>query len=142
MTLRTKETGHEAVREAIEVSRSKNVLTFFNKFTLKDTVERFSKEFPCHAFRKFQLYLFIDSTGAPTDIHIKVQFLNPNDGQWYYYKQGLFASLYWEDTDTASGIRECFSGDCVGRAMRISVTGGDASSAAYWTVTSDVEFLN
>lgn len=125
-----------------EVSRSKEILKLFEKEVVNNTLERVSRGCICAPFRKFFLYLDIDSTGSPTDIRIKVQFLNRVTGRWHTYKQGLFASLYYEDADTASGIWECFSGDCVGREFRITLTGADAAAANYWTVSAEVEFLN
>lgn len=126
----------------IEVSRSEGVLPLFDKLVVNDTAIHTSRSFYCAAFRKFLLYLYILSSGAPTNIHIEVQFLNANDGQWYTYKQGLFASLYYEDTDTANGIRECYSGDCLGREMRVLVTGSGTDGSNTFTIIPSVEFLN
>ncbi len=71
-----------------------------------------------------------------------MQFLNPRTGQWHTYKQGLFASLYWEDTDVANVVQEMFSGECAGREMRLKITGAGTSSSAYFTISASVEFYN
>ena len=130
------------VKVGEEVARSKDILKLFEKYAVIGTVEVLSPGFICRPFRKFLLYLDIDSTGTPTDLRIKVQFLNRVTGRWHTYKQGLFASFYYEDVDTASGIWECFSGENLGREMRITLTGTGTSGSAYFTVSAYVEFMN
>lgn len=122
--------------------RPKEVLQIFHNEVVNDTVPRLSDGIECAPFRKFGIYIYIDSTTTPTDLHIEVEFLDRWTGKWYTHKQGLFASLYYEDTDTASGIYECFTGDVLGRAMRVKLTGSGTTSVAYFTVSIGVDFWN
>lgn len=91
-------------------------------------------------WRHFLLFLDVDSTATPTDIQFIVQFSDDNGTTWYSYKQGLFASLFYEDQDTASGIFECFSGEVAGRDMRLRVVATGTTAANKFTVTAKVEF--
>jgi len=76
--------------------------------------------------------IFIDSTGAPTNMRVLVQF-SPDGVTWWDFEEGLWASLYWEDTDTASGIRKAFLLPCGGQdKMRFVVTGTGTTGAAYF----------
>jgi len=122
--------------------RSKDIVQLFDAKPIITTTPYVSNGVPCHAFRRFTLYLGIASTSTPTTIHIELEYLEPNTGKWHSYKQGLFASLYYEDTDTASGIDEMFSGECVGRNVRIKLTGAGTSGSAYFTVSAAMEFFN
>ena len=130
-----------ALQEEV-IYRPKDQLQLFDKVQIVTTSAYVSDEVECAPFRKFGLYVFIDSTSTPTDLHIEVEFLDRWTGQWYTHKQGVFASLYYEDGDTASGIYECFTGDVLGRAMRVKLTGSGTSSAAYFTVSVGVDFWN
>lgn len=132
--------------DTIEVSpgliRSEDQIQIFDKKAVKDTVERFSGEVECRAFREFLLYLAIDSTGSPTTLRVKLEYLDRWSGKWHTYKQGLFASLFYEDGDTASGVYECFSGSVMGRQIRITLTGVGTTGSAYFTVSATLEFRN
>ncbi len=124
------------------IIRSKDTIQVCEKRNIIDTTEWESEPIPCEAFRKFLLMVRLDSTGAPTTIQVKVKFLDRWSGEYYTYKQGLFAALFWEDTDTATAIKECFSGDCMGRSMIISLTGVGTTAAAYFTASLAVELYN
>lgn len=132
--------------QPVEVSpglvRSEDVIQLFDQKVVNNTTEQISDGLPCREYREFLLYLGIDSTLAPTTLQIKLQFLDPWTGKWHTYKQGLFASLFYEDTATASGIHECFSGECVGREMRITLTGVGTTVTAFFTVDAALEFRN
>ncbi len=91
-------------------------------------------------YRKFTLFLNIDSTGAPTTIQIEVQFRDPNRNSWHTYKQGLFASLFYEDTDVANVIYECFTGDLPSEYMRLFATVAGGAAGAYFDVTASADF--
>lgn len=108
-----------------------NVLTALNSAAL-DTYSR----------RRFLLFLDIDSANAPTTIQFIVQFSDDGGNDWFDYKQGLFASLFYEDTDTASGIQECFSGECAGRLFRLRAVAVGTTAPNTFTVTARVSFLN
>ena len=113
---------------------------------VNNTTPRLSDGIECAPFRHFGIYVFIDSFGGSaqllTKLHIEVQFLDRWTGQWYTYKQGPFAALYWEYSDTASGIYECFTADVLGRAMRVKLTGTLTEATAYFTVSIGVDFWN
>ena len=130
------------VRQDDALYRSKNIVQLLDAFALISTTPKESPGVACHAFRRFTLYLAIDSTGEPTTIHVEIEFLDPWSGKWHTFKQGLFAALYYEDTDTASGIYEMFTGECLGRNMRIKLTGVGTTGAVYFTVSAAVEFFN
>jgi hypothetical protein len=122
--------------------RPKDLIGLFEGLHVKDTLVKVSDEVECAPFRKFGLYIFIDSTGAPTTLQVKVEFLDRWTGKWHHYKQGPFASLFWEDTDTASGISECFTGDVLGRGIRVTLTGVGTTGSAYFTVSVGLDLWN
>lgn len=122
--------------------RTKDIIQLIDKFILNSTTVKYSDPVICAPFRKFGLYVRIDSTGAPTTIQVKVEFLEKHGGEWYQYKQGLFSSLFWEDTDTASGILEAFVGDVLGREMRVTLTAVGPSSTKYFQTSIAVDFWN
>ncbi len=131
------------------IFRPQEQLLLYDKLVVDSIVPRLSADVVCAPFRKFGLYVYLDSTSTPDVIHIEVEFLDPWTGQWYTHKQGVFAALFWEDTDTALGIYECFVGDVVGRAMRVKLTGVNVaasgnvfSSTKYFTVSVAVDFWN
>ena len=58
-----------------------------------------------------RVYIFIDSTLAPTNVRIVPEHSYNYDGEmpvgdavWARFEEGLWASLVWEDVDTADGI--------------------------------------
>ncbi len=124
------------------IYRTEDMLQLHTKERVDSTVPRISDGVKCAPFRKFGLYVFIDSTGAPTTLQVEVQFLDRWSAQWYTHKQGPFAALFWEDGDTASGIWECFVGDVLGREMRVKLTGVGTTAAAYFDVSVAVDFWN
>jgi hypothetical protein len=124
------------------IIRSKDPVQLFDKKAVTNTTEQVSDPVVCEAFRKFAIFLGINSTSTPTTLQVKIQFLDRWTGQWHTYKQGPFASFFWEDADTADGIYEMFSGDVAGRAMRVTLTGIGTSGSAYFTVDVAVEFWN
>lgn len=122
--------------------RSEDLLQLFTNKVINSTTPQYSDPVACAAFRHFSLFLYLDSTSTPTTIHIEVEFLDPWTSKWHTYKQGPFASLYYEDGDTASGIWECFTGFCLGRQMRVKLTGAGTTGAAYFTVSAGVDLWN
>lgn len=123
--------------------RSTTITTLIDGTVFNDvTTSENSAKVDTDDYRKFLLFLDVDSTGTPTTVQFIVQFSDDGGTTWYDYKQSLFASLYYEDQDTASGITECFSGECAGRDFRLRVvaTGTDATNT--FTVTAKVEFYS
>ena len=73
----------------------------------------------------------IDSTLAPTHLRVLAQFSHDAGTTWWDFEEGLWASLGWEDTDTASGINKAFMLPCGGidlMRIRIIGTGTDATN--------------
>lgn len=83
------------------------------------------------------LYLDIDSTATPTTIQFIAQF-SPDGGTTYAdYTEGLWASLFFEDTETASGIKRIFHLPVEGIddwRLRVVCVGTDATNK--FTVTA------
>jgi len=50
----------------------------------------------------------IESTGTPTNIRIQAQISHDDGTSWWDFEEGLWASLYWEDTDTATAIQKAY----------------------------------
>lgn len=131
------------IQEAV-IFRPKDILELFDRELIADTVVRTSHGVACAPFRKFGLYVHVefDGTADTITLHIEVEFLDPWTSLFYTYKQGLFAALFYEDTDTANGIWECFQGDVLGRAMRVKLTGAGVSTANHFHVSIGVDFWN
>jgi hypothetical protein len=123
------------VRQEEAIFRPLEPIQLFDKEVVNDTTARLSDAIECAPYRHFGLYIYIDSTSTPTDIHIEVEFLDRWSGRWHSLKQDVFASLYYEDADTASGLAECFYGMCMGRQIRVKLTGSGTTSSAYFTVS-------
>ncbi|MBA7607936.1 hypothetical protein ES703_15106 [subsurface metagenome] len=122
--------------------RPKQQLQLFDREQLRNTVPILSPAEPCAPFRKFGLYLMVWGKNAPDTLHFEVQFLERWSGQWYTYKQGLFAALFYEDDDTDPAVYECFCGDVLGRSIRVKVTANDADDADFWEFSAAVDFWN
>jgi hypothetical protein len=123
--------------------RSGAIATLIDAITLDDDPTAYnSAALDSSGFRKFLLYLAIDSTSTPTTLQILVQFSDDGGTTWWTYKQGPFAALFWEDGDTATEVNECFEGECGGRLMRIRAVGVGTTSSAKFKVTAKVELRN
>ena len=124
------EKGEQApVLQEEVIYRPKDILQLFRTVVINNTTPKLSNAIECAPFRKFGIYVYIKSTSTPDVLHVEVEFLDRWTGQWYTYKQGLFAALFFEDTDTASGIYEAFVGDVYGRAMRAKLTGVNVANS-------------
>ena len=117
------------------VARSKDIILLADQRVLNDLITSFVTDgFPSGDFRFFALYLRLKSASTPTTIQFIVQFLEPTSGLWHTYNQGIFATLFYEDTEVATEIQECYEGICLGTAMRIRAVGvGTTSSATFTT---------
>ena len=81
--------------------------------------------------------LRIDSTLAPTNIRFIAQYLV--GGQWYDFEEGLWASLMWEDTDTASGVNKVFLLPCGGiDTVRIRAVGTGTDAGNFFDISVSV----
>jgi len=80
--------------------------------------------------------VFIDSTSAPTNVRLIAQFSVDGGTTWADYVEGLWASLYWEDTATASGLRNCFHLPIAGwDRVRFRIVGTGTDGGNYFDVT-------
>lgn len=87
----------------------------------------------------FLLMLSVLSANTPTTVQFIVQFSDDGGSTWYSYLQGLFAALFYEDADTATVVRECFSGKVQGRDMRVRAVGVGTGASDTFTVTAKLE---
>ena len=79
--------------------------------------------------------IYIDSTNVPTDVRIQAQFSHDGGVTWWCYEEGLWASLIWEDTDTATGIRLTYLLPCGGQdTLRFRAVGTGTTAANRFTV--------
>lgn len=129
--------------ERWEVIRRSSLITLIDAITLDDDPTSYNSSAQAvDEWRHFLLYLDVDSTGTPTTVRFILQFSDDEGTTWYSYLQGLFASLYYEDQDTASGIKECFSGDVVGRDLRLRAVGTGTSASNSFTITAKLELYS
>ena len=122
--------------------RSAEQYVLFQAKVVNQTVIPYvSRALDCWSFRHFTLYFSIKSTGEGThEVCLVPQFGIVEHGGWHGYYQGLFASLCYEDTDTAAMIFEVYSGDCDGRWFRVELVPANVTSTKYFEVSSRVEF--
>lgn len=77
----------------------------------------------------------IDSTGAPTNMRVLAQFSHDDGVTWWDFEEGLWASLYWEDADTATQIHKTFLLPCGGQdLLRFRTTGTGTTADATFAV--------
>lgn len=128
--------------EELKFFRSPLVTTLLNAVVFNAaTTNQNSAQVDVEPYRRFTLYLQVDSTLAPTTIQFLVQFSPDGGTTWHTYKQGLFASLFYEDTDVASTVYECFSGECAGRLFRLRAVAVGTDATNLFTVTAKAEFF-
>jgi len=78
----------------------------------------------------------IESTLAPTNVRILPQISHDAGTTWWDFEEGLWASLYWEDTDTAAGILKGYLLPVGGLdAIRIRAIGTGTDAGNTFTVT-------
>ena len=82
------------------------------------------------------VHIFIDSTGAPTDVRVLAQFTDDTAAVlWHDFEEGLWASLFWEDSDTASGIRKAYTLPISGEStLRFRTVGTGTAAGATFAV--------
>ena len=127
---------------AQEKRRSKTITQLFTALLLNDaTTSSNSSTINVGDYTDFLLYLDIDSTNAPTDVQFIVQFSNDGGTTWFDYKNDFFGDLRYEDTATASGLKECVSGKCGGRTFRLRAVGAGTTSTATFLINAYIEFF-
>jgi len=123
--------------------RSEEIRRLLDQVVVGATTTRISDPVQCGPFRRFTLYLRIKSTGTGTHVvQVIVEFLDRWSGKWHQYNQGPFASLFYEDTATATEVDDVYEGMCAGREMRVRLVGTNTTSSLYFTMSVAVEFFN
>jgi hypothetical protein len=101
-----------------------------------DPTEENSSAVDVSGYRGMWLELNIDSTLAPTDITFLPQFTDDDGTTWWDYQEGIWASMVFEDTQTASGIKKVFHLPLAGiDSMRIRVVATGTDGSNFFTVT-------
>jgi hypothetical protein len=109
----------------IDAIRLDNDPTFYNSAALD-----------VEGYAMVALLVAIDSTLAPTDVRIVVQFSDDGGTTWWDYEEGFWASLYWEDTATATEIHKAFVLPVAGfDSMRICAVATGTDAGNYFDVT-------
>lgn len=85
--------------------------------------------------------LFIESTGTPTDIRIvPLLGFGGTPPRMYDFVEGLWASMMYEDTDTANGILHTYLLPCAGALwLQFRVVATGASAVNYFEVRITVQ---
>lgn len=79
----------------------------------------------------------VESTLAPTDVRVLAQVSHDGGATWWDFEEGLWASLFWEDTDTATAIHKAYLLPLAGHDLvrfRVIATGTDANNRFEVTV--------
>ena len=77
----------------------------------------------------------VTSAGAPTNVRVLPQF-SMDGALWWDFEEGLWASLMWEDTDTAAGINKVFLLPCGGQdVVRFAVVATGTGVGVTFTVS-------
>ena len=96
----------------------------------------------CSHFREFILYLGMVSAGTPTTIQFIPQFSDDGGTTFFNYLQGIWASMFFEDTVMTSAIGRAFDGKVVGRLFRLRIEAVGTTAVNTFTASADVEFRN
>jgi len=138
----SRQAGQAPVQQDSDVFRSQNILVLWDQLVVNDTVERYSEACQVGSFRKFALYLRVYAETTPTTLQLVPQFLEPRSGLWHDMLQGIFASLFFEDTVHNTERQYVFHGDCAGREFRLKAVGVGTASSTYFILSAAVEFYN
>ena len=83
---------------------------------------RHSEPYNVRGYSGVAVHIYIESTLAPTDIRVLPRFspdydgvMAPTDAIWSNFEEGLWASLFWEDTDNAGGEGRTYYLPCAGQ---------------------------
>lgn len=89
-------------------------------------------------YEKLFLDIEITSTGSPDRMFLKVQTREDDDDTWKDYDLGYAKTMYFEDTQTSSGLNVGFPipGEICEDQVRVVATAeGTVNGSNYWTVT-------
>lgn len=125
---------------AYEPKRIKTIVTLWEDEVFNDVQTSLnSSRVRTKDYTDFALFLFIDSTLAPTDIVFKIQFSNDDGTTWFDLQNDFWADLRYEDTAVAAGVYEVLSGKCAGRDIRLRAVAIGTSAANLFTVSAYLE---
>lgn len=71
----------------------------------------------------------VESNGSPTNIRFLPQFSDDDEVTWWDFEMDYWAAMYFEDQDTADGVKKAYKLDVAGVddvRMRVVATGTDA----------------
>ena len=125
------------------IVRTEEVVQLLDQVAVNASDPEPSRSVQSGPFRHFALFLRIKSAGTGAHIfQVIPQFLEPRSGVWHDYLEGLFASLFFEDTVHATERTYVFRGDCLGREFRVRLAGTSTTGSLYFTVSAAVELYN
>ncbi|MFQ5858981.1 MAG: hypothetical protein ACE5LU_25555, partial [Anaerolineae bacterium] len=111
--------------------------TLVNAVRLDDSPTSYnSANMDVDGYRGAWVLIDVDSTLTPTDVRFLAQFSDDGGTTYWDYEEGLWASLYFEDQDTASGVKKVFDLPLEGIddwRIRVVATGTNATN--YFDVT-------
>lgn len=91
-------------------------------------------------WREFALLMQLSSSGSPTTIQIIPEFSDDGGTTWYQLLEGVWASMFFEDTLLANTIRRVFTGPVVAGLMRVRIVGSGTTASNTFTATIKVVF--
>lgn len=102
-----------------------------------------SEPYDVRGYSGCQVHIYVNSSGAPTDIRILPRFspdydgvMPPVDAIWSASEEGLWASLFWEDLDTADGEWKTYYLPCAGQDwVYFSARGAGTTAVNVFRVT-------
>lgn len=135
--------GKDELPEAPSVRRPRRIEVLLDQRVLDDAPTSVTSDaLPCEDYRRFALYLRTKSAGAPTTVQYIVEFLEPRSGVWHKYNEGVFASLYYEDTAVATEQDDIYVGYALGRALRVRAVGTGTTASLTFTCSVAVELFD
>ncbi len=147
MKLQTKPAHGQNIFQKARVDRSDLIHLFdaqvFNDVTSEvNSLEdgAFAAVLPSGGWDGYDLFLNLDSDNTPTDLEFFVEFSPDGGTTWFHNAQDMFASLIYDDTVVASGLRQVFRGEVAGAEMRLRAIGTGLSSSNTFTFSAFIQF--
>ena len=123
-----------------ETKRIPDIVTLEEDQILNNvTTSKNSESVETRNYKRFALFLKIDSTLAPTDIRFIIQFSNDGGTTWWDLQNDFFGDLRYEDTATATAIHEVLEGPCAGRLLRLRAVGTGTDATNFFTYSAYLE---
>lgn len=89
-----------------------------------------------YGYKEIIIETLVDSTLAPTDVVFQLQFSNDDGVNFATYNLDYWANYRYEDTATASGLREVAVGRVLGKKMQFVATATGTSGTAFFDVSA------